>query len=1245
MPTPNAIFGALQPSAIFAGTPAASAADPHPLCDQGAGVRSYQELQQQQQHLAHHEQRQIYPPPQHHYGHGPSRDCSHSHSHAHLNTPSGPDPAVMEFISKIGQIIIKARTVSPTLTFSQTAVLGTGSAVPSNADSSGNNSSLLQQQNLEMVLQDMDLWRSSTPVHVNILHTAQHALLERWVISYTPAAAPASSPMASMADSARAKSPYTGYLSPMAKHLQPQSMRSPSTPASASSASAHPKDTTDLVLLLQSLYTQIRSLPLQNCLTSFDDQTKLTKSDLAYSVTSAHEDITQSRQDRTPFNSQDDLGDAPITDSLEERYSSFTASLKSTLPLEFVNSASLKVINFEASHVQWGFVRVTGMYDESVGGRIRPENFQDSTKIQKKRHHRRKASSSTDASDSAARRQQKNLGSWTSISQPVKADISSMIPPNAVPGGSPKSLDLKTGQTTIPKSEDMSTRPSQPSIPEQKDQLSSVAASSSEDQFRAQLQSLKRNSDMLFSSLSSPRTQLHNAIVNERQEQPYKSVLQESLLPKHETRTDSSPLNKERMQSYQFPPPPSPPLSIPLPRKASIGEQPAPSSPSPESEQERTPTSAGSAPHRQRKRPSPLQQSPPFFPQQYHHVHTPFSTSPLTHVITRRRSSRLSIVMTCNDDSPDPTRPQSPLSTTIERDPELSLDDDTGNTSSYQSSDHFRRRGSLQEQRHAENQMSKPPLGQSPTRATYLRRSSLNPSSLPHGDLFGSLVGSYEESILSGRMSTLPSKPLIFTAQIGVLANQDYKDCPPKLRCPKHVQLEFPAVFYDYESSSSHHGSHHTAHHHQHHHSLSHSHSHQHQLHYAHSAHSSQPKAAHSFGHHISTSPSHHSLGSFASSPALTQDDPVLPYVGNLDLDNGFRGSRRFARMPGGMRIPLRGQVQVMIKNPNKTVVKVFLVPYDFTDMPAGTKTFLRQKYYSTSPGMGPVTSNANNGGTLRYAIHLQFCCPAPGYVYLYRSIRVVFANRVPDGKESLRVVLEGLGLGSRTICSHGTKQILSTPAVNASELTPTAPKSLEERYVKMRKGEVSFSGSRRKMEQNSVMDLSMDGDDLLQSSSRGLGLGLGLGLDKDYSNPSRPHGTYDSSLAYRPRFNFDGQPFNSRALESQSLDTDMQDMDMDVDMDQIAIPYHMSSGSRKPGMAGPLSSPLNRAVDGIPSSMQIGNAPTLKSPGLSPMLGGGSSTSSTSSPLSTPYHPKESSLYFGPGTMSRKESSHILGI
>ena len=165
-----------------------------------------------------------------------------------------------------------------------------------------------------------------------------------------------------------------------------------------------------------------------------------------------------------------------------------------------------------------------------------------------------------------------------------------------------------------------------------------------------------------------------------------------------------------------------------------------------------------------------------------------------------------------------------------------------------------------------------------------------------------------------------------------------------------------------------------------------------------------------------------------------------------------------------------------MIKNPNKTVVKVFLVPYDFTDMPPGTKTFLRQKHYSTGPGMGPLSATAQSGGTLRYAIHLQFCCPAPGYVYLYRGIRVVFANRVPDGKESLRVVLEGLGLGSKTM-TQGKSCSKDPSAEQDREVDTPRPGNLEERYVKMRKGEVPFSSSKRKNNSNGLGLLDMNGD------------------------------------------------------------------------------------------------------------------------------------------------------------------------
>ncbi|KAL4795653.1 hypothetical protein BDV19DRAFT_362391 [Aspergillus venezuelensis] len=281
-----------------------------------------------------------------------------------------------------------------------------------------------------------------------------------------------------------------------------------------------------------------------------------------------------------------------------------------------------------------------------------------------------------------------------------------------------------------------------------------------------------------------------------------------------------------------------------------------------------------------------------------------------------------------------------------------------------------------------------------------LRRPSLSSevSCRPHAPM----VGSYEESILRGRMSTCPSKPLDFTAQIGVLGKSKGKS---SLKCPPHVTVSFPAVFYSYSTSGN--------------------------------------------GRTIS-------------------DDSPSPYVGMIDLENSLpkesssnnrrrrrhqspgessrmnhedvthgkhndqeslrRREKRHRRTetpkspPGGCyRIPEQGQLQVMIKNPNKTAVKLFLVPYDLSDMEPGTKTFIRQRSYSAGPILDMPLSARSNYGTdrpeasltnsddpndkpvLRYLIHLNICCPSRGRYYLHSSIRVVFANRVPDGKEKLR--------------------------------------------------------------------------------------------------------------------------------------------------------------------------------------------------------------------------------------------------
>lgn len=257
-----------------------------------------------------------------------------------------------------------------------------------------------------------------------------------------------------------------------------------------------------------------------------------------------------------------------------------------------------------------------------------------------------------------------------------------------------------------------------------------------------------------------------------------------------------------------------------------------------------------------------------------------------------------------------------------------------------------------------------------------------------------SMVGSYEESILRGRMSTTPSKPLDFLAQIGVLG---LGKCKSSLRCPPHVTLPFPAVFYSYASSS--HG-------------------------------------------------------------RSKEEDGPSPYVGQIDLENGLpnqdedarskrklqsraldvldkiaaederAGARQRPAIPlerdpgraqrpkrrsgsprappgGSYRIPEKGQIQIIIKNPNKTAVKLFLVPYDLAGMEPGTKTFIRQRSYSAGPIIDNMPEMRDNGTAdrpiLRYLVHLHICCPSKGRYYLYKNIRVVFANRVPDGKEKLR--------------------------------------------------------------------------------------------------------------------------------------------------------------------------------------------------------------------------------------------------
>ena len=264
------------------------------------------------------------------------------------------------------------------------------------------------------------------------------------------------------------------------------------------------------------------------------------------------------------------------------------------------------------------------------------------------------------------------------------------------------------------------------------------------------------------------------------------------------------------------------------------------------------------------------------------------------------------------------------------------------------------------------------------------------------------MVGSYEESILRGRMSTTPSRPLNFVAQIGVLGRGQ---CKSNLRCPAHVTVPFPAVFYSYNGGNS-------------------------------------RVADNSPSPYVGLVDLENSLPAHdESAESKRKRRHIVPNPGQDDLDfrletkddtgsidNVRKREKRKRRSasprapPGGSyRIPQQGQLQIILKNPNKTAVKLFLVPYDLSDMEPGQKTFIRQRSYSAGPIIDMPLSSRKNYGTdrpeaalsisddpndrpvLRYLIHLHICCPSKGRFFLYKSIRVVFANRVPDGKENLR--------------------------------------------------------------------------------------------------------------------------------------------------------------------------------------------------------------------------------------------------
>ncbi|KAL0979846.1 hypothetical protein UPYG_G00190580 [Umbra pygmaea] len=138
--------------------------------------------------------------------------------------------------------------------------------------------------------------------------------------------------------------------------------------------------------------------------------------------------------------------------------------------------------------------------------------------------------------------------------------------------------------------------------------------------------------------------------------------------------------------------------------------------------------------------------------------------------------------------------------------------------------------------------------------------------------------------------------------------------------------------------------------------------------------------------------PQHATLPVHVTYYDISEHSAPSPFLGVISLET--LGKK-------GYNIPKAGTIQVTLFNPNKTVVKMFLVTYNFGDMPVNHMTFLRHRIFlvpveeAAPDGKGvpdPRATPTERRKILCYLIHLRIQSSKSGKIYLHNDIRLLFS-------------------------------------------------------------------------------------------------------------------------------------------------------------------------------------------------------------------------------------------------------------